>query len=407
VTVVTDELIETNPLLSRELPIPFGRITPAHVAPAIRHALAEAEREVEELVAFPGARTYANTVERLEEIGERLARVIRPVTHLTSVMSSPGLRAAYEEVLPEYTAFYARLGLDPRLWRALRDFAETDEAKALTGLRARHVEKTLRSFRRAGADLPDERKARVEEIKIELSKLLADYSNHVLDATNAWDLVLTDEADLAGLPESARVQARAAAGARGVEGWRFTLHQTSWQPFIQYAERRDLREVMYRAFMGRAGGEPYDNYPIIRRVLALRRELAMLLGYRDWADFQLEESMAKSGARAIAFVDDLEARTRPYWEREKAQLEAFARDELGLERLEAWDLAFAVDDPTGGGELAKTHGAPHMEFLRADSQLSADLPRVKVDQVILARDPDRVMAEVALLGGKKCVPEVG
>ena len=342
-TVVADELIETNPLLSQELPIPFGRITPAHVVPAIRQALAEAEREVEELVAFQGERTYASTVERLEEIGERLARVIRPVTHLTSVVSSPELRAAYEEVLPEYTAFYARLPLDPRLWRAMRDFAGTDEAKALTGLRARHVEKTLRAFHRAGADLPDARKARVEEIKIELSRLLADYANHVLDATNAWDLVLTDEADLAGLPESARAQARAAAEARGVEGWRFTLHQTSWQPFMQYAERRDLREVMHRAYMSRAGSDPYDNHPIIRQVLALRRELATLLGYADWADFQLEESMAKSGARAIAFEADLEARTRPHWEREKAQLEAFARDELGLERLEPWDLAFAIE----------------------------------------------------------------
>ncbi|HVG45543.1 MAG TPA: M3 family metallopeptidase [Longimicrobium sp.] len=342
-TVVTDELIETNPLLARELPIPFGRITPAHVVPAIRHALAEAEREVEELVAFPGERTYANTVERLEEIGERLARVIRPVTHLTSVVSSPELRAAYDEVLPEYTAFYARLPLDPRLWGAMRDFAETDEAKALTGLRARHVEKTLRAFRRAGADLPDARKARVEEIKIELSKLLDDYANHVLDATNAWDLVLTDEADLAGLPESARAQARVAAEARGVAGWRFTLHQTSWQPFMQYAERRDLREAMHRAFMSRAGDAPYDNRPIIRQVLALRRELASLLGYADWADFQLEESMARTGARAIAFEEDLEARTRPYWEREKAQLEAFARDELGIEPLEPWDMAYAIE----------------------------------------------------------------
>lgn len=342
-TVATDELIETNPLLTRELPIPFGRIAPEHVAPAIRHALAEAEREVEALVAFEGERTYDNTIDRLEAIGERLARVIRPVSHLTSVSNSPELRAAYEEVLPEYTAFYARLPLDPRLWGAIRDFAATDEARALTGVRARHVEKTMRAFRRAGAELPDEKKARVEEIKIELSRILTDFSNHVLDATNAWELVLTDEADLAGLPESARVQARAAAQARGVSGWRFTLHQPSWQPFMQYSERRDLREAMHRAYMSRASADPYDNRPIIRRVLELRRELAGLLGYADWADFQLDESMAKSGARAIAFERDLEARTRPFWEREKAQLEAFAREELGMERLEPWDVAFVVE----------------------------------------------------------------
>lgn len=342
-TVATEELIEANPLLSRELPIPFGRITPEHVVPAIRHALAQAEREVEELVAFDGGRSYANTVEALEAIGERLARVIRPVSHLTSVMSSPELRAAYEEVLPEYTAFYARLPLDPRLWAVMKGYAETDEARSLAGVRARHLEKTLRAFRRAGADLGDAQKARVEEIKIELSRLLTDFANHVLDATNAWDLVLTDEADLAGLPESARVQARAAARARNVTGWRFTLHQPSWQPFMQYAERRDLREAMHRAYMSRGAAEPWDNRPIIRRVLALRRELARLLGYADWADFQLDDSMAKTGARAVAFEADLEARTRPFWEREKAQLEAFARDELGIERLEPWDLPYAVE----------------------------------------------------------------
>jgi oligopeptidase A len=343
VTVATETTLQANLLLSGELPIPFGRIAPEHVVPAIRWALAEAERELEELVAFPGERSWENTVERLEEIGERLARVIRPVSHLTGVMSSPELRAAYEEVLPEYTAFYARLPLEPRLWRVLRDYAATDEAAALTGIRARHLQKTLLSFRRAGADLAPEAKARVEAIKIELSRLLTEFSNHVLDSTNAWELLLTDPAEVAGLPDSALAQARAAAAARGVEGWRFTLHLPSLQPFFQYAERRDLRQAMHQAYMNRGAEEPYDNRPIVRRVLALRRELARLLGYADWADFQLEESMARTGARALRFEQDLEARTRPYWEREKAELERFAREELGLEQLEAWDVAYAVE----------------------------------------------------------------
>jgi oligopeptidase A len=343
VTVATDTQIESNPLLSGEMPIPFGRITPAHVVPAIRWALAEAERELEELLAFPGERNWENTVGRLEEIGERLARVIRPVSHLTGVLSSPELRAAYEEVLPEYTAFYARLPLDPRLWQMLRDYAATDDARALTGIRARHLEKTLLSFRRAGADLPPEQKARVEAIKIELSRLLTEYSNHVLDSTNAWELVVSDPADVAGLPASSLRQARASAASRGVEGWRFTLHLPSWQPFMQYAERRELRQAMHAAYMNRASSAPHDNRPIIVQVLALRRELARLLGYADWADFQLEESMARTGARALRFEQDLEARTRPYWEREIAELEAFAREQLGIERLEAWDLAFAVE----------------------------------------------------------------
>ncbi|HEX8691775.1 MAG TPA: M3 family metallopeptidase [Longimicrobium sp.] len=335
--------IMTNPLLARELPIPFDRIAVEHVVPAFRQALAEAEAEVEALVADTGPRTYENTVWRLEEIGERLGQVVRPVGHLMAVMSSPELRAAYETVLPEYSAFAARLPLNPGLWRAVQGYAASGEARSLTGIRRRHLEKTVRGFLRAGADLDPARKERVEAIKVELSRILTDFSNHVLDATNAWDLVLTDEADLAGLPASARAQARAAAAAKGVEGWRFTLHHPSWHPFVQYADRRDLREAMWRAYMNRGSEPPYDNRPIIRRVLELRRELAHLLGYRDWADFALEEAMAKTGRRAVEFERDLAGRTRPHWERERAALEAFAQGELGLERLEAWDLSWATE----------------------------------------------------------------
>ncbi len=341
--VSTEDAIATNPLLSRELPIPFDRIAPEHVVPAIRQALAEAEMEIEALVADTAPRTYDSTIGRLEEIDERVSQVIRPVSHLNGVMSSPELRAQYETILPEFSAFFARLPLNAGLWRALRDYAETDDAKALRGIRRRHLEKTLRAFTRAGADLPREQRARVEAIKIEVSRLATEFSNHVLDSTNAWDLVLTDEADLAGLPESARAQARAAAAERGVEGWRFTLHQPSWGPFLQYADRRDLRERMWHAFMNRASGPPHDNRPIIARLLELRRELAGLLGYRDWADFVLEEAMAKTGERAVRFEADLAGRTRPYWEREWEALAAFARDELGMERLEPWDMAWATE----------------------------------------------------------------
>jgi oligopeptidase A len=342
-SVDTETATAANPLLARDVPTPLDRILPEHVVPAIRQALAEAEREVAALAALEGERTYENTVWRLEEIGERLGRVIRPVAHLLSVMNTPELRREYETVLPEFSAFYARLPLDPRLWQAFRDYAETEDAKRLTGVRARHLEKTVRSFVRAGADLSPELKARVEQIKIELSTLQTDFSNHVMDATSAWEMVLTDPADLSGLPESARAQARAAAQAKGIDGWRFTLHQPSYQPFMEYADRRDLREKLYRAYMSRGAQPPHDNRPIIRRILALRRELAGILGYRDWADFVLEESMAKTGERAVAFERDLERRTRPFWEREKAEMEAFAREELGIDRLEPWDLLYMTE----------------------------------------------------------------
>ncbi|HEX2190482.1 MAG TPA: M3 family metallopeptidase [Longimicrobiaceae bacterium] len=332
-----------NPLLEQDFLVPFHRIRPEHVVPAVREALAAAEREVEAIVAEQGPRTWDNTLRRLDEMEERLDRVTHPVIHLVAVMNTPELREAYETVLPEISAFYARLPLNDGLWRAVRALAETPEARALTGVRRRHLEKSVREFVRAGADLPPEAKARVEEIKVEMSRLQTEFSNHVLDSTNAFELVLTDPDDLRGLPPSAVAQARAAAAARGLEGWRFTLHVPSYQPFMEYSERRDLRRRMYEAFQNRACAEPHDNRPRVARLLELRRELAALMGYRDYADFRLEESMARTGARAVAFEEDLTERTRPYWEGEVAALAEFAREELGIDELQPWDTAFAAE----------------------------------------------------------------
>ncbi|CAA9363244.1 MAG: Oligopeptidase A [uncultured Gemmatimonadetes bacterium] len=335
---------ETNPLLREDpLPIPFHHIRAEHVVPGIRAALARAETELAALVADTAERSYENTVGRLEEITDRLARAIRPVGVLVAVMNSPELREAYETVLPEFSAFFARIALNGELWRAVRAAAESPGVASLDRVRRRHLEKTVRAFIRAGADLQPEEKERVEALQVELSQLQTEFSNHVLDSTNAWELVLADEAELAGLPESARAQARAAAEEKGVEGWRFTLHQPSVTAFLQYSERRDLRERIHRAYVNRASEPPHDNRPLVGRILALRRELARLLGFRDWADYELQEAMAGSGGRAVEFEEDLTRRTRPYWEREMEALQAFARDELGLDPLQPWDMAFAIE----------------------------------------------------------------
>lgn len=335
--------MQMNPLLDYDFLIPFDRIRPEHVVPAVRQALADAERELEAIAAETGPRTWDNTLRRLDELEERLDRVTNPVTHLVSVMNTPEMREAYETVLPEISAFHARLPLNDGMWSALRALAASDEARALTGVRRRHLEKTVREFVRAGADLPPEKKARVEEIKVESSRLQTQFSNHVLDSTNAFELLVTDPDDLRGLPPSAVAQARAAAEARGTEGWRFTLHVPSFQPFMEYAENRELRRQMYTAYLSRAGSPPHDNRPIVARLLELRRELAGILGYRDYADFRLEESMARTGERAIGFEEDLTERTRPYWRREMAGLAEFAREELGIDELQPWDTSFVAE----------------------------------------------------------------
>ncbi|HEX6038158.1 M3 family metallopeptidase [Longimicrobium sp.] len=337
------EDLSGNPLLSGRIPFPFDEIAPEHVVPAFRHALARGNEQLQAIIDLQAPRTYENTVQALEDVSERLSRVVRPVSHLMAVMNTPELRQEYETVLPELSAFYARMPLNPELWAAIKAYAGTDEARALTGVRQRHLTKLVRSFERAGADLPQDQKTRVETLRVELSRLTTEFANHVLDATNAWDLVITDEADLEGLPESARAQARAAAQSKGVEGWRFTLQLPSYQPFLQYAARRELRQRMYEAYMNRASSGEHDNRPLVKRILELRRELAGVLGFKDYADYALEDAMAHDGARAVAFEEDLTARTRPVWQREMAAVEAFARDELGITSLEPWDTAYVVE----------------------------------------------------------------
>jgi oligopeptidase A len=333
--------LSTNPLLTRAYRIPFDRIRAEHVVPAVRQALEEAARQVE-LVAGTEERTYRATLQALDDALEGLDRVIGPVAHLVSVMNSPELRAAYNQVLPDFSGFYARLPLDERLWSVLREFAATEEAQALEGVRRRHLEKTLREFARAGADLPLALKARVAEIQVEISTLQTRFSDNLLDATNAFELVLTRQEELAGLPERVRAQAAANARARGLEGWRFTLQLPSLQPFLQYAERRELRRAMYEAYMNRASGEDHDNRPLIARILELRRELAGILGYDTFADYRLEESMVKTGEAALGFEEELAALTRSVWAEEVRELEAHAAT-LGLEPLQPWDTAFVAE----------------------------------------------------------------
>ncbi len=331
-----------NPLLSRDFLIPFDEIRAEHVEEGVGEALERAEGELERLLANPETPSYENTLAALGDLSERLGRVVGVVSHLNAVRNSPELRQAYNRVVPLYSAFYAKLPLDERLWRRLERFAGTPEAQGLTGVQARHLEKTLREFKRAGADLPLEQKARVEAIQVELSQLGTKFAENVLDSTNAFELLLSED-DLAGLPETAVAQARANAEAKGLAGYRFTLQIPSYEPFMQYAERRDLRRRMYEAYTSRASSGELDNAPLLARILALRRERAEIHGYADFADYRLAEHMVNSAAAAQGFEEELYRKTLPYWRSEVADLERFAERELGLARLEPWDVSYAVE----------------------------------------------------------------
>jgi oligopeptidase A len=328
----------SNPLLEIRFEIPFDQIRAGHVEPAV-HCLIEAARaRMEAIAGLSGPRTWENTMAAFDGMTEPLDYALSVVRHLESVATYPELRAAYNAVQPAASAFYASIPLHAGLYAAIKAYAATEEAAGLAGVRRRFLTKTLDSFRRHGAELPPEGKKRLEEIDVELGTLTTKFSEHVLDSTNAFELLITAESRLAGLPPSAVEAARESARAKNQEGWRFTLQAPSYLAVMTYLDDREVRENLYRAFNTRASSGPYDNRPIVLRILALRQEKARLLGYTDFADLVIEDRMAHTGARAFSFLEDLKNRTVKFFERENAELESFAGH-----KLEPWDVAYYAE----------------------------------------------------------------
>jgi oligopeptidase A len=341
----TSDTRGTNPLLEITFAIPFDRIRAEHVEPAAKALLDDARAQLKRIGAISGPRTFENTLAPLDAATERLDTAMTVVSHLESVMSTSDLRNAYNAVQPEVSAFYASIPLDADLWRALKAYAETDDAKALTGTKRRYLERTLDSFRRRGADLDDGGKKRLEAITRELSELTTKYSQNVVDATAAFELYIDDEANLKGLPDSAKDAARQSADSKKKPGWRFTLFAPSMIPLLTYLEDRKIRESVYRAYNSRATEGAIDNRPLITRILELRNEEASLLGFSDFADFVLHDRMAKTGEHARAFVEDLTEKTRAAFARENERLHEFRREIEGdgAPRIEPWDVGYYAE----------------------------------------------------------------
>ncbi len=338
-----------NPLLSIDFNIPFDLIRPEHVEPAIRQLIAESGLRLEEIAArrLPGTppRTFEDTMLALDQMTEGLDWAIGVVRHLEGVATCPELRAAYNSVQPEVSAFFAGIPIHAGLWSAVQDFAATDEANALTGPRKRFLVKTLDSFKRQGAMLDPHQKRRLEEIDVALATVTTKVSENVLDSTNRFEYVITDSAKLAGLPQSAIEAARRSAEGKGVEGWRFTLQAPSYAPLMTYLDDAAGREKFYRANTTRATAGEHDNRGLIARILELRRARAALLGFKDFSDLVLEDRMAHDGASAQAFLDGLRERTQASFERENRELTAFRRSIEGPDApdLAAWDMAYYTE----------------------------------------------------------------
>ncbi len=337
--------IAPNPLLQVEFRVPFDRIRASDVVPAVATLLEKARARLDAIAAEPGEPTFDKTMGALDELTEPLDYATGIVRHLESVATYPELRAAFNQIQPEISAFYTGIPLHAGMWQAIKTFAGTPEARALTGERRRYLHKTMETFRRHGADLDPEGKRRLSEMDVELARITTTFSEHVLDSTNAFELLITHQADLAGLPPTAVSSARESAQRKGKEGWRFTLQAPDYFAVMTYLDNAAIRRQVYQAFAVRATEPERDNRPIIGRVLELRRAKALLLGFADFADLVLEDRMAHTGGRAMAFLEDLKSKTARRFRQENQELLEFRRSLEGAAApaLEPWDVAYYAE----------------------------------------------------------------
>ena len=338
----------SNPLLDAAEPVRYDAIRAEHIAPAVTTVLAEANATIARLQENQAADavTWHSFIEPLDAATENVGRVWSAVSHLSAVADTPELRAAYNECLPKVTEFWTALGQNEAIFLKYRQIEQDDSFARMTPARKRVITNALRDFLLSGAELAPAEKVRFATIEEELAQLSQTFSEHVLDATNAFVLDISDVKQLDKLPDDALAAARTRAERAGVAGYRITLHMPSYLAVMQFATDRSLRETIYAAYAKRASefGKPEeDNGPLIERILALRAEAATLLGYPNYASLSLVPKMAETPDEVLKFLEDLRARAMPFGERDMVELRAFAAKELALSHLEAWDIPFASE----------------------------------------------------------------
>jgi oligopeptidase A len=335
-----------NPLLDFSGLPRFAEFKPEFVTPAIDQLLADCRSAVDHAMAAGTPADWDAFVAPLDDANEKLGRAWGQVSHLHSVMDSPELREAYNANLPKITIYFAEMGQNEALFGKFKALKARPDFAALSAARKKIVDNELRDFRLGGAELPADKKARFMQVQEELAQLSAKFEENILDATNAFALFVDDAAQLAGVPGDVLDAMRAAAETDGKSGWKITLHMPSYLPVLQYADNRELREQLYRAYVTRASelGKPeFDNTPLIASILKLRREAAVLLGFNSYAEVSLAAKMADTPAEVLKFLDELGVRARPYAEQDFNELKAFARDELGIADLQSWDTPYASE----------------------------------------------------------------
>ncbi|MFQ2146828.1 oligopeptidase A [Aeromonas veronii] len=360
-----------NPLLTMDSLPPFSQIKPEQVQPAVIQAIADCKQKISDVLAQRDPHTWDSLIAPLEEVNDRLSRIWSPVSHLNSVLNSEALREAHDACLPLLSEFQTYVGQHEGLYQAYLALSQSDDFPLLSGAQRKEIQNTLRDFRLSGIGLPAEAQQRYGEIQARLSELASRFSNNVLDATQGWHKLVDDEAELAGLPDSVRAAARQMAELKGKEGWLFTLDIPSYLPVMMYADNRELRAEMYEAFTTRASDQgpnagKWDNSAIMSELLTLRRELAQLLGFANYAELSLATKMADKTEQVVSFLTDLAAKSLPQGKAELEEIRSFAAEQHGQSELAAWDLAYYA-------EKLKQH-----KFSISDEQLRPYFPASKV-----------------------------
>lgn len=325
----------------------FSKVDPASVPSELEALLNKNRAEIDAIVAHNVHPTWDSLVVPLDEIEDRLGQFWSPISHLNSVKNGPEIREAYNACLPMLSDYSTELGQNKALYEAYKALAESEEAAQLTQAQREALTQTIRDFELSGVGLEGDAKQRYGEISSRLSELGSQFGENVLDATRAWSKLITDVNELKGLPDSALAQAKQAAQAKGEDGWLFTLDIPSYLPVLSYADNQALREEMYKAYATRASelsdAGQFDNTPLIQEILALRHEMAQLLGFENYAELSVATKMAQSGDQVMAFLNDLAEKSKPAAQEDLAALKAFAKEEYGLDELNAWDVGYYAE----------------------------------------------------------------
>ncbi len=323
----------------------FSAIRPAQIQATIEKLISDNKASVEKLLAANTDYSWENLVQALENDADRLNRAWSPVNHLHSVADSDELREAYNACLPLLTEYGTELGQHEGLFRAYQQIRDSAGFSKLHAAQQKSIDNELRDFRLSGIGLAEEERQHYSSIKQKLSKLQTRYEENLLDATQAWQKLIVDKQELAGLPESAIALAAQTAEREKQTGWLLTLEFPSYLPLMQYADNRELREEVYQAYVTRASEQgpnagQWDNGELMVKIVELRQQLAQLLGFDTYADYSLARKMASTPAEVLSFLEDLAARSRPVAGSELAELQQFAREKFGVDELKAWDLGY-------------------------------------------------------------------